>query len=53
MPMLILLGILFYGTIFCLMGIGYAFWRARVEDNKKQKNKKRHSTRRSTLIKDD
>ncbi len=52
MPMLIFLGILFYGTVFCLIGLGIAFWKVRRKDKDKQQNKKRHSTRRSTLIKD-
>ena len=52
MPMLILLGILFYGSVFCVIGLGIAYWRVRKQDQAKQENKKRHSTRRSTLIKD-
>ncbi len=48
--MLIFLATLFYGAVFCVLGLGWAFWKVRNQDQEKNK-KKRRSTRRSTLIK--
>ena len=50
MPMLIFLGIVFYGGVIFALGLGYTYLRE--VQKEKLKNKKRRSTRRSTLIKE-
>lgn len=49
--MLIFLGIVFYGGVIFALGLGYTY----LKETKKEKikNKKRRSTRRSTLIKEE